>query len=286
MSPKPVVAVTGANGYVGSIIVEALDDSARVVRLVRNPKGAADVGWAFGAEVSKLARTLQDKGVTHLIHAAWDMQASSQSDLEKTCVAGSAALLEAARLAGVTNIVFISTISAFEGARSAYGRSKLKVEALFRHANGLVLRLGLVYGDPPGGAFAKIDHIAKTAAFVPLIGDGRVPQYLLDKATLGEVARRAVSGDLGEQLQPITVASPDPILFRNLLERIAHAAGRRILLLPVPWRLLYFVLRAAECLGLKVAVRSDSIVSFIYHDAAPDFAPLLRSGISPARFPT
>jgi hypothetical protein len=143
----------------------------------------------------------------------------------------------------------------------------------------------LVHGDPPGGAFAKIDHIAKTATLVPLIGDGSSPQYLLDEATLGQVVRRAVSGDFGGERQPITIANPDPILFRNLLERIAHAAGRRVFLLPVPWRLLYFTLRAGEFLGLKSSARSDSIVSFIYQDAAPDFGPMFRFGIRPARFP-
>lgn len=118
-----------------------------------------------------------------------------------------------------------------------------------------------------------------------MIGDGRSPQHLLDKATLGEVVRRAIAGDFAGAAQPITLACPEPIAFRDLLERIARAAGRRVFLVPTPWRALYFALRAGESLGLKFGARSDSIVSFVHQNRAPDFAPMSRFGIKPARFP-
>ena len=38
------------------------------------------------------------------------------------------ALLDAARAAGVGRVLFVSSISAYDGCRSAYGRGKLRVE--------------------------------------------------------------------------------------------------------------------------------------------------------------
>ena len=63
--------------------------------------------------------------------------------------------------------------------------------------------------------------------------------------------------------------------------RLALEAGRKIVLVPVPWQLLYAAFRTAEGLGLKLGFKSDSIVSFIYQNPAPDFAVQARLGINP-----
>jgi nucleoside-diphosphate-sugar epimerase len=286
MSTTPVIAVTGANGYVGSVIVDALTDNAEVICLVRNPKGSDEIRWSFGCDVELLARTLRDLGVTHIVHAAWDMRANSEAEMEKSCVAGSRDLLSASQKAGVQNYIFISTISAFDGARSAYGRSKVKVEELFRQAHGLVLRLGLVYGNGTGGTYSSLKNIVRNARIVPLIGDGKAPQYLLDAATLGQVIRRAVRGEFNGETRPLTLAYPKPIAFRDLLLQIARSERRQIFLVPVPWRLLYLAISTAEQLGIKLNFRSDSILSFIYQNHAPDFGVMQSHSIEPIEFST
>ena len=103
----------------------ALAGQADVVGLVRKPKSPNDIAWSFDADPAALETAVRQHEVTHLIHAAWDMNANSLSTLERDCVAGSARLFAAARAGGVSRLIFISSISAFAGARSAYGRSKL-----------------------------------------------------------------------------------------------------------------------------------------------------------------
>jgi len=284
MTTAPVVAVTGANGYVGSLIVEALRENAKVLGLVRTPKSPNDIRWSFGSDVDSLAQTLRAYGVTHMIHAAWDMKANSDDELMKICVAGSRALLTACQQAGVQRYIFISTISAFEGARSSYGRSKLKVEELFRQAKGVVLRLGLVFGDRPAGTFGNLQNMVRSMRIIPLIGDGIAPQYLLHEQTLAEVMRRAVRGDFDGEENPLTLAHPEPITFRDLLRQMSRSAGRRVFLVPVPWRILYIALRSSEQIGLKLNVRSDSVLSFVYQNLAPEFATMRLHCINPIEF--
>jgi nucleoside-diphosphate-sugar epimerase len=284
LSRSPVVAVTGATGYVGSVIVDALKENAKVLSLVRTPNSADQIRWSFGSDPDLLARTLRDRGVTHLIHSAWDMRANSEDELEQTCVAGSLDLLTAARQAGVENTIFISTLSAFEGARSAYGRSKLKVEEMFRRTKSVILRLGLVYGYGRSGTFANLQKIVRTAPIIPLIGNGTGPIYPLDERTLAEVVRRAVQGDFDGEVRPFTLAHPEPIAFRDLLRRIARSEGRSVVLVPVPWRVLYLAIYSAERCGLKLKVRSDSVLSFVYQDVAPDFSVMRLHSISPIQF--
>src|SRR5271166_1271064 len=103
INEKPIVAVTGAAGYVGSIIVEALTDVARIIRLVRKPLGDDDAAWSFTMTTDEMARALRDNAVDCVFHAAWDMKANSLEKIRRECVEGSERLLAAARDAGAQN---------------------------------------------------------------------------------------------------------------------------------------------------------------------------------------
>jgi nucleoside-diphosphate-sugar epimerase len=286
MSDLPVVAITGANGYVGSVIIDALQKEAKVLGLVRSPKSADQILWSFNADPERLANELRDRGVTHLIHAAWDMKANSIKELDRTCVMGSHALFAAARSAGVQGLTFISSISAFDGARSAYGRSKVAVERMALQADGIVLRIGLVYGERDGGMFGNLRRVVRSSHFVPMIGDGKRPQYLLHERALAHVVRCAVRGDFAGENTLITVAQPEAVRFRNLLLHIAAEEGRSVSLIPVPWPIIFVALWSAEHLGLGSNFRSDSVLSFVYQDIAPDFSQMRLHGIDPTRFGT
>jgi nucleoside-diphosphate-sugar epimerase len=282
-SSVPLIAVTGANGYVGSIIRRALEPIAESVNLVRTPSEARDIKWSLDARSDTVAPELSRRGVTHLVHAAWDMKANNMDEIQSTCVEGSARLFDAAQAAGV-KIIFISTISAFPGARSVYGRAKLAVEQMALKAGGVVLRLGLVYGGNERGVFGSLKQVVDKARFIPMIGDGSAPQYLLHEDTLADVVRRAVAGDFDGANEPLTIAQPNGIAFRALLGYIASELGRHPILVPVPWRVLYLALRVTETVGMKLNFRSDSIVSFIFQNPSPDFNALDRFGIAPKCF--
>jgi nucleoside-diphosphate-sugar epimerase len=273
-----MIAVTGANGFVGGIITVGLTD---VLRLVRRPAGVSDLAWSFATPVDVLAEELRARGVTYVIHTAWDMQASKLEELEAGCVAGSLRLLEAATATGA-RVIFISTISAFPGARSAYGKAKLQVEQAVLEAGGIVLRLGLVMGD--GGMFGSLRQTVAKGKIVPMIGSGKAAQYLLAEETLIEAVRAALTGRFDAEHAPITLANPTPVPFRDMVQRLAQEAGRKVILVPVPWQLLYAAFRTAEGLGLKLGFKSDSIVSFIYQNPTPDFAVQARLGINPPRW--
>jgi nucleoside-diphosphate-sugar epimerase len=282
----PVVAVTGANGYVGSVIAAALRPQARVIAVVRSSRNPDDIVWSFDSDPAVLEAALRQRGVTHLVHAAWDMKANSLEAMERSCVAGSAKLFAAATAAGIGKLIFISTISAFAGARSAYGRSKLIVEDMALRHGGVVLRLGLVYGEGDSGVFGNLKQTIGKARFVPMIGNGNALQYPLHEDVLADLIRRAVRGDFNDAQRALLVAQPEGITFRALLEYIARLQGKKIKLVAVPWRLLYSALKLAETMGLKLSFRSDSVISFVFQNPAPDFEALARYDIKPVRLRT
>jgi nucleoside-diphosphate-sugar epimerase len=284
MNSPHICALTGSTGYVGSVLLSTLGKRMKVLPLTRRPVNGDHVAWNFHSE-RDISPDLRLHGVDVLIHAAWDMQANSLDELRATVVRGTERLYSAAVRAGVKRIIFISTISAFEGCRSAYGQSKLEVERMTHALGGLVLRLGLVYGPTPGGVFGTLRRQIQSGTIIPLIGTGHAPQYLLHEETLKEVAVRAAIGDLDDTSgDPFTLAHPKPWAFRDLLIALAKNEKRKVILIPLPWRLLYAGLRCSEMLNLKLPVRSDSVISFVYQNPAPDFSKIQQYGISPIPF--
>jgi len=279
---KPsVCAVTGGSGYVGSIITQELSRRMPVVQITRTPKSDVDIAWSLESN-QDITDALKSRNVNTLIHAAWDMRATNLRKMEASCVQGSAALFEAAGRAGVERIVFISTISAFEGCRSAYGQTKLSVEKLLRGGNNVVFRPGLVFGDRPGGVFGGIRKQVQSSSVLPIIGRGLAPQYLLHEKTLAESILRAVNGEFDHlRAAPITLAHPRLWRFRDLVQGIAASEKRKVTLIPVPWQMLFAGIRVGEAFGMDLPFRSDSVISFVHYDRNPDFSVMHSLGIEP-----
>ena len=279
-----VCAVTGSSGYVGSIITQELRKYMPVVQLTRSPKNDSEIAWSLESGLD-IAPVLQSRNVRTLIHAAWDMRATNLSRLEASCVRGSDLLFEAARRGGVERIIFISTISAFDGCRSNYGKAKLSVEKMLRGDTNVVFRLGLVHGDQYGGVFGGIRRQVQSGNILPIIGRGLAPQYLLHEKTLTEAIVSAVRGDFDHtRASPITLAHPKPWPFRELVQSIAASEGGNVTLIPVPWQVLFAGLRMGEALGINLPFRSDSVISFVYYDRNPDFSVMRSLGIKPSPY--
>jgi nucleoside-diphosphate-sugar epimerase len=272
------IAVTGTSGYVGSVICKELEKRFNVVHLVRCPTTSNSAYWSFESsdnELMQLTQYLTDRKATHLIHIAWPMTNLERSCENSLAVMGSERLFNAANKAGIKNIIFISSISSFKSAISLYGQQKYIVEQLVARLGGISLRLGLVYGKNPGGAFSKILKSAKRSKLVPLIGMGDLPQYMLQDSALAEAILQIIYNyNAISNSEPITLAEPSPIKFRDLLLMIARHYGKKLILIPIPWRVIYYTLYAFEIMNITLDFKSDSVLSFVFQNRHINFEPL------------
>jgi nucleoside-diphosphate-sugar epimerase len=218
-------------------------------------------------------------GAQALVHCAYDFKKLSWASIHSTNVAGSEKLLRAARQAGVPNLVYISSISAYEGCRSLYGKAKLETETIAHSLGATVIRPGLIYGDPPAGMFARLVDQVQNARVLPLVGGGSQIQYLVHDQDLSEAICRAAAAELSSPGVPITIAHEQPWTFRQILEEIARVKRKRISFLPVPWRLLWAAIKFGELCDLPLNFRSDSLISLMYQNPNPSFAPQRQLGI-------
>lgn len=270
MTPRPVVAITGATGYLGSGLAARFLERQWIVRsLARHGGSSAErVAFALGEPVPTGAL----EGVETLVHCAYDFAPSRREDIWRVNVAGSSALFAAARAAGVRRMVYISSISAYDGCVSLYGRAKLAIEAVAREHGAALVRPGLIFGSPPGATFGRLVEQVGRSRIVPLIGDGCQIQYLVHRDDLAEFILQLGVGEVAIPGRPVTVAHPRPWPFRDLLRAIASGQGRDLVLVPTPWRAIWAGLKLAELLRVPLAFKSDSVVSLVHQNPAPDFS--------------
>src|SRR4029453_12836698 len=174
-----------------------------------------------------------------------DFSQRQAADIRRVNVDGSAALLRAARDARVERLIYISSISAFEACRSVYGLTKLESEAIARSVNATVIRPGLIWGTPAGAMFKSLVDQVVGARLLPLVGGGAF-QYLVHEDDLTDAIARFAEGALPTPAEPITIAHRQPWTVRQLLVEIAAAQGKQVSFIPLPWRPVWAILKAAE----------------------------------------
>jgi nucleoside-diphosphate-sugar epimerase len=187
-------------------------------------------------------------------------------------VQGTAKLFAKARSVGVSRLVLISTMSAYPGCISLYGRAKMEMERIAADYGALILRPGLVYGERAGGMYGSLEAQVQKSRVIPLIGGGDQVLYLVHEEDLSHAAVSFCSDTKPAPAQAVMAAHDQPWTFRQILEEIARRANLRRSYLPIPWRLVWFVLKTAEKLGLKLGFRSDSLISLVNQNPHPDFA--------------
>jgi len=174
---EPRALVTGGTGLVGGALVRTLLTRGRAVRvLARDPGRAAGL---FGSTVDVASGNLQNleslraacRGIGEVYHVAGAVDTHEHGDAEilDTNVEGTRRLLAAAQAAGVSRVVYTSSVSVYgdqlplgvaENAplspAGVYGVSKAQAERLVREAasaglRAMIVRPCMVYG--PGDRY-------------------------------------------------------------------------------------------------------------------------------------
>jgi len=274
---KNVCAITGSNGYVGSRIKNHFAACGwEIFELTRRPKpNSRAFQFQLGDDISPDLLS----GVAAFVHCAYDFTPLRGKEIAAVNVEGSRKILEAARAAKIPKIIFISSISAFDGCRSLYGKAKLEIEKIALANGALVVRPGLVYGDAPGGMFGGLVEQIRAKSVIPLIGSGSQIQFLVHSEDLSSFIEKFADGQIEAATKILTAANEQPWPFKKLLLEIARGQNKKIKFIPLPWRLAWLGLKSAELCGLRLGFRSDSLISLMNQNPSPDFSANAAAGL-------
>jgi nucleoside-diphosphate-sugar epimerase len=286
-----VVAVTGANGYLGGAICSHLSARGwRVVKLVRSAQqsGVAGVPGVRQTRDERFFDLMQPVSPAMLddcdllIHAAYDLSLVKESQVWQVNVEGTRRLLTAASEANVSRVIVISSMSAFEGTEQIYGRAKLAIEGLARSHGACVVRPGLVYAESSGGMAGAVRRLARSP-IVPVPGAESRQYPIHEDDFLEAIVTLADRDEL--PLGPIGIALPDAVSFERLVRGLAKE-GQRIRFILIPWVFLYSAMRLVEHFGVRLPIKADSLLGLARPaSSVPGMEVLKEMGVAIRPFP-
>ena len=261
---KPLIALTGATGFIGQWLLRELPKRGYRLRvLLRRPSTvpmeAASAVVGDLARPQNMAAALADvDAVIHSAGVAHAMSGLPEDDYRVLNTEATIALARAAQRAGARRFIFLSSIRAQSGPTAdhvltediapqptdAYGRSKLAAEQGLAELNldWVALRLVLVYGAGVKGNMAELLRFARTPYPLPLGAlHGRRSLLALDNLVAAIDTVLAAPGPLR---RPLIAADPAPLTIPEMIAAVRRGLGRSPGLIPVPPVLLKTALRA------------------------------------------
>jgi NADH dehydrogenase len=250
------VLVTGANGYIGSRLVQmALNQGRAVTILGRSDREASPlarfVKWELGTDLPEF---VLDTNQTALVHLAHDWTDRGEAGINYR---GTIKLLTSARRLRVARFVFVSSVSARADALNAYGRIKWRIEQLLDDADTVAARVGLVYGGPARGMYGLLLKLVSSTPILPMVD----PCRLVQPIHVDEVCHGLLALADGETTGRVGLAGPVPVTFGEFLKTLARETSAASLIVPsVPLRLALLGASVASHLPFVVKVDRERIL--------------------------
>lgn len=266
------IFITGASGFIGGHVAEALSDSHEVLALARS-EASAEIVRGYGATPVRgslgAIAPADLEGVEVVIHcAAFVEEWGTREQFWSVNVEGTRQLLDAARQAGVRRFIHIGTEAAlFDGhdlidvdeshpyperQRFLYSETKAEAERVVLAASGpdfttISLRPRFVWGPRDQSVLPAILRMAEAGRFVWIDG-GRARTSTTHVANLVHAVGLAL--ERGQGGQAYFVADAGEISMREMLTRLAATRGVTLPSRSIPGKVARAIAAAAEKIWL------------------------------------
>ena len=287
----PLAALTGATGFLGRHVAQALAAEGWRVRLLarREPEPfpfAPEVVPGDLADAEALRRLCRDAQA--VVHVAGLVKARRAAVFEAVNAAGAGRIAAAAReVAPSATFVLVSSLAARAPHLSAYAQSKREGELAVAQAldgKAWIVRPPAIYG-PGDRATLGLFQAAAASPFLPVLRrEVRLPLIHVHDAAfvIAALARRAEPG----RTVALCDAWPEGHGLDKIMAEAARAVGRRPRLVRVPAAFVRAAGLAGDlacAAGATPMVTSGKVRELLYSDwrLAPDE---LADGLPPPRF--
>ena len=261
---KPLIALTGATGFIGQHLLRELPKRGYRLRVLLRRPSAAPIECA-SALIGDLARPhnmsealAEADAVIHSAGVAQTMSGVPEDDYRLLNTEATIKLARAAERAGVRRFVFLSSIRAQSGSTadgvlheaSSLGRptpmagrsSRPSRDLAATNLDWVALRLVLVYGPGVQGNMARLAELARSPYPLPL-ASLKAKRSLLSLDNLVEAVAKVLDAP-AELKRPFIVADPEALTIGEMIMAMRHGLGRRGGLFPVPSPVLKAALQA------------------------------------------
>lgn len=228
-----LIAITGATGFVGAELSAVFRANGHtVIELGRRPDGRQFRYWKLGEQLPQECAAADV--IVHLASATL-IETKSTAEAARRDRDGTRILIEQIRQlrqdGRPRRLIFLSSQSARANAANAYGRSKWEIERMLDQQDEIIIRPGLVYGEPPASVFATFDRLSRLP-IVPIVENRKCIQPIHVRELASCIVQIATMEDPPRCTK---LGAVDPLTLRHALEATARRAGRRVpIMIPVP----------------------------------------------------
>ena len=269
------VAITGASGFVGSHLAQALlargCEVVAVARGVRKPELeliSPRLLWFKGdlSNAGQLARAFQ--GCDAVAHCAGINREIGRQTYETVHIRGTRNVVDAARRTGVPKIAMLSFLRARPDCGSAYHESKWAAEEMLRHSSldYTIVKAGMIYGLGDH----MLDHLTKSLNTVPVFATVGIRERPIRPLAVEDLVRLLCAALLEGSMKRSTIAvtGPEELRLSEAARRVARLLGRRIYVIPAPlWfhrifaRLLEVAMKVPLVAVAQVRILEEGVVA-------------------------
>jgi uncharacterized protein YbjT (DUF2867 family) len=255
---KEVVCITGSTGFVGRHIARDLCSRGMKVRcLVRptsdmTPLAGLDIETCQGdvTDVKSLEKALQRvKTVVHLVAV---IRETREATFEKINLGGTQNLLQAAKKAGISRLVYMSNLGAEPDQHLPLLYSKWRAEEEVRNSglDFVILHPSVIFGRGDGFV-SLLAGIIRRMPLAPVIGLGKARFQLISVEDVAACVAQAVK-ETRLVNQAVPLGGPEHLSYEEIVDLIIERLKLRRPKVRIPVPMMQFMVWVGEKLGLRL----------------------------------
>lgn len=267
---QKTIAITGATGFVGSrmldLVVQEGYDARALAR--RKQDSRPGVTWVRGAldDAASLADLCSNADV--VLHIAGVVNAPDRTGFEAGNVAGTLAVIEAAKQAGAKRFIHVSSLAATRPKLSIYGDTKATAEKIVA-LSGLdwtIIRPPAVYG-PGDGEMLDLFKMARLGFItLPPNADGRLSVIHVHDLCHALLALLPADEGLTAQIFEVDDGISGGWTQISFAKAIGWAMGKRVAAVGMPRPLLRLCAKADRMVRRDKAKLTEDRINYFCHD--------------------
>jgi len=284
------ITVFGGTGFLGRRVVSHLRKREFTVRIAsRHPERGKKLFGSDDPQLQSVQADIHDEqsisdvlaGAYGVVNAVSLYVEHEQQTFHSVHVEAARRVASQAYRAGVERLAHVSGIGSDAASPSLYirkrGEGELAVRAVF--PNAILVRPAVMFG-PDDAFLTLILKLLRRLPFYPMFGRGLTR---LQPAFVEDVAEAIARALQGTETQAVTYECGGPRVYsyKEFLRAVAHEAGVKPILIPVPFSAWHLLAWASEMLPSPAITRNQMELMQVDTVSSPEIPGFAELGISP-----
>ena len=256
------ILIAGSSGLLGSSLYESFSKRGFNVKKI-NRSNDGDVFFEYDLKEALIPSLSAQYDV--VINCAYDYKDRSleESNVNLIMVKN---LLAMAKSNHIPTFINISSMSAYDGCKSNYGKVKLKIEEVVTQAGGYSFRLGLFESDVLVGLIKTVYKLSKLIPFFSIgVGHSYLPQYITNLNKFGLLLMTFVSEIKKYPESVYSAVNSSPLDFNDIVYAVTKKPTIKIPLCLLRTMILLYELSPLP----EIRFNSDSLNGLVFATNSP-----------------